>query len=331
MFAGHGIGSVTVLHYFEPRRDDEGTRMTWQGSGLVRRGVLGLSLLCATFAPLPAAGDGRIKAVATFSILADLVREVGAERVAVTSLVGPDADAHGYSPAPADARALAKADIVFVNGLGFEGWLDRLIRASGTKVPVVVASKGISTIGGQDPHRASDEHADPHAWQSVPNAKLYVEAIREGLSRIDPAHAALYAANAEAYGRKLDALDAEVRATIAAIPEGQRRIITTHDSFGYFTHAYGLAFVAPQGLSTASEPGPADIARIIRQIRAERIPAVFLESVADPRLMQQIARESGARIGGKVFSDALSGADGPAPSYIEMMRSNLRAFREALG
>ena len=305
-------------------------------AGLVRRGVL--TLLLVVLGAFPAAAEPRIRAVATFSILADLVREVGAERVTVTSLVGPDADAHGFNPAPSDARALARADIVFVNGLGFEGWLDRLIRASGTKAPVVVASKGIRAIDGPDrrdhahgPEAHADPHADPHAWQSVPNAKLYIEAIREGLSRIDPIHAAFYDANAAAYAEKLDALDAEVRATIAAIPEAQRRIITTHDSFGYFTHAYGLRFVAPQGLSTASEPGPAEIARIIRQIRAERIPAVFLESVADPRLMQQIARESGAKIGGKVFSDALSGADGPAPSYLEMMRSNLRAFREALG
>lgn len=284
------------------------------------------------------AADGRVAAVATFSILADLVREVGGERVSVTSLVGPDADAHSFSPAPADARVLARADIVFVNGLGFEGWIERLIQASGTKAPVVTVSRDVSTIAESEDHDHGGEgageirgHADPHAWQSVANAKLYVEAIRDGLALVDPAHAALYAANAAAYDERLDALDAEVRATIAAIPPEHRRIITTHDSFAYFSKAYGLRFVAPQGVSTASEPGPADVARIIGQIRRDRIPAVFLETVADPRLMRQIARESGARIGGKVFSDALSGPDGPAPTYLEMMRANLRAFREALG
>ena len=297
-----------------------------------------LALLLAVLAALPrpaGAAEGRLKAVASFSILGDLVREVGGERVAVTSLVGPDADAHGFSPTPEDARLLAGADIVFVNGLGFEGWIERLVRASGTRAPVVTAAQAIRTIPGREDRGdgAHDHgaHADPHAWQSVANAKLYVAAIRDGLARADPGHAALYAANAAAYSGRLDALDAEIRAGIAAIPEAQRRVITTHASFGYFTDAYGLRFIAPQGVSTGSEAGPADIVRIIRQIRRERIPAVFLESIADPRLMQQIARETGARLGGRVYSDALSGPDGPAPSYLEMMRANLRAFREALG
>ena len=303
--------------------------------------VLGLILLLLASVPASAVG-GKLDAVASFSILADLVREVGGDRVSVTSLVGPNADAHSYNPAPADARALARADIVFVNGLGFEGWIERLIRASGTTSPVVVVSAGVATIDGRhdhdhEPDRTDREtgaprgQADPHAWQSVVNTKLYIAAIRDGLAKADPDHTALYAANAAAYVARLDALDAEVRSTIAAIPPEHRRIITTHDAFGYFSNAYGLRFLAPQGVSTSSEAGPADVARIIRQIRRDRVPAVFLESVADPRLMQQIARESGARIGGKVYSDTLSGADGPAPSYIEMMRSNLRAFRDALG
>ena len=315
---------------------------------LVGRGFAGhrfaaaVLLLVALAPSLASAQEPRLKAVATFSILADLVAQVGGDRVAVTSLVGPDADAHGYSPAPGDARRVAESNLVVVNGLGFEGWLERLIKASGTRAPVVVASKGVKTIAGSHDHddhghghdhghdHGEGDHADPHAWQNVANVKLYVANIRDGLSAADPAHAGLYAANAAAYNEKLDALDAEIRAELAKIPQERRRIITTHDSFGYFSAAYGMRFLAPQGVSTDSEAGPKDVARIIRQIRRDKVPAVFVESIADPRLMQQIARESGAKVGGRIYSDALSAPGGPAPGYLEMMRANLNAFREAL-
>ena len=286
---------------------------------------------------LPAAAAEPLRAVATFSILADLVRQVGGPNVAVTSLVAPGADAHGYTPAPADSRALAQAQVVVANGLGFEGWIDRLIRASGAKAPVVVASAGVPTLTGEHDHGDEDKghrhgsELDPHAWQSVANVKRYVANIRDGLAKADPAQAEAYARNAAAYTADLDRLEAEIRATVAAIPAEHRRIITTHDSFAYFSAAYGLAFIAPQGVSTASEASPKDVARIIRQIRRDKVPAVFLETIADPRLMQQIARESGARIGGKVYSDSLSPPDGPAPTYLAMMRANLAAFRAALG
>lgn len=312
--------------------------MVWFG----RRGIAAALLVLVGLAPsLAAAEDAKLKAVATFSILADLVAQVGGDRVAVTSLVGPDADAHGYAPTPGDARKLAEANLIVVNGLGFEGWMERLIKASGSKTPLVVASKNVKTIAGSHDHDDHDhgdhghdhgegDHADPHAWQNVANVKLYVANIRDGLTAADPANAALYTANAAAYTQKLDALDAEIRAALAAIPQERRRIITTHDSFGYFSAAYGMRFLAPQGISTDSEAGPKDVARIIRQIRRDKVPAVFVESIADPRLMQQIARESGAKVGGRIYSDALSAPGGPAPGYLEMMRSNLTAFREAL-
>ncbi|GJD57179.1 metal ABC transporter substrate-binding protein [Methylobacterium dankookense] len=306
-------------------------------------GGIGALLILVGLA-LPAAAAEPLRAVATFSILADLVRQVGGPHVSVTSLVAPGADAHGFSPAPADSRALAQAQVIVVNGLGFEGWIDRLIRASGAKAPVVVASAGVRTIAGnpehdhdhgeKDGHAHGAEHAseiDPHAWQSVANVKTYIANIRDGLAKADPAHAEDYARNATAYTAALDRLEGEIRQTIAAIPTEHRRIITTHDSFGYFSAAYGLAFLAPQGVSTASEASPRDVARIIRQIRRDKVPAVFLETIADPRLMQQIARESGARIGGKVYSDSLSPPDGPAPTYLDLMRANLGAFRGALG
>lgn len=303
--------------------------------------LLALVVLLAA-APMLLAGRAeaaeRLRAVATFSILGDLVRQVGGERVEVASLVGPDADAHGYSPAPGDGRLLARADIVFVNGLGFEGWLDRLIRASGARAPVIVAARGVETIAARHDHagehghaHADDAEADPHAWQSIANAKVYVANIRDGLAKADPAHAEDFSRNAAAYLAKLDALDGEVRAAIAAIPPEHRRVITTHDAFGYFGAAYGLRFIAPQGVANDSEASPRSVARIIRQIRQEQVPAVFLETIADPRLMEQIARESGARIGGRLYSDALSSPSGPAPTYLDMIRSNLREFSAALG
>ena len=279
------------------------------------------------------AGDGPLRAVATFSILGDLVRQVGGRHVEVTTLVGPGSDVHSFSPAPGDARTLARADIVFMNGLGLEGWIERLIRASGTKAPIVTASRGVPTIAEADPHaHAGHGHddIDPHAWQSVANVKIYVANIRDGLAKVDPAHAEDYAAAATAYAAKLDALDRDVRAALERIPPQNRRLITTHDAFGYFGSAYGLTILAPQGLSTESEASPRDVAKIITQIRKEKVPAVFLETVTDPRQMERIARESGARIGGEVYSDALSPPDGPAPTYLAMIATNVKAFATAL-
>ena len=286
-------------------------------------------------APAGAPEGGSVRSVASFSIIGDLIRQVGGDHVAVATLVGPDSDAHGFSPSPADARKLAEADIVFVNGLGLEGWLDRLIRASGTRAPVVVASAGVKPIPAEGEHdhhdHAHGDHAvDPHAWQDLANVRIYVANIRDGLAKVDPAHADAYRAAAAAYLGTLDDLERDVRAAISGIPAERRQIITTHDAFGYFAAAYGLRFVAPQGISTDSEASPRDVAAIIRQIRRDRVPAVFLENISDPRQMEQIGRESGARIGGKVFSDALSHPDGPAPTYLDMMRSNLRAFSAAL-
>jgi zinc/manganese transport system substrate-binding protein len=298
---------------------------------LTRRRAL---MTAASLAALTIAGSafgqaqpaGKLKVLATFSILADFVKNVGGERVAVATLVGPDGDAHVYAPSPADARKIADAKLVIANGLGFEGWMDRLVKASGSKAPVVVASRGIAA------RRAADGHseADPHAWQSVANAKVYVANIRDALVAADPAGKADYEANAAAYLGKLDALDRDVKAAIAAVPADRRRVISTHDAFGYFEQAYGVAFLAPQGVSTEAEPSARDVARIITQIRQNKIPAVFLENVIDPRLMAQIAKETGVRIGGKLYSDALTGASGEAPSYVGLMRHNVKQITTAL-
>lgn len=292
---------------------------------LTRRIVLALAALLFT---QTAHAQDKLKTVATFSILADLVKNVGGDRVDVQALVGPNGDAHVYQPAPGDAKTLADAKVVFANGLGFEGWIERLIKASGTKAPMIVATKGVKPRKTDEDHGRGD--ADPHAWQSVENAKIYVANIRDALVAVDPGGKGTYEANAAAYLSKLDALDAEVRAAVAKIPADRRKIITTHDAFGYFGIAYGIAFIAPQGVSTESEVSAKDVAKIITQIKKQKIPAVFLENVTDDRMLKRIGAESGARIGGTLYSDALTDEKGLAPTYIDMVRHNVRQLADAL-
>jgi zinc/manganese transport system substrate-binding protein len=279
---------------------------------------LGLIALSA-----PAWAQGRLNVVASFSILGDFVRHVGGDSVNVTTLVGPNSDAHVYVPAPADAKKVADAKLVFVNGLGFEGWLSRLLKSAGGKASIVTATSGIAPLKlGSD--------ADPHAWQSVGNAKIYVANIRDALAAAAPADAAAFKSRANAYLADLDALEREVREGIAIIPESRRKVISTHNAFGYFAAAYGVEFIAPLGVSTESEASARDIAKIITQVRAARIPAVFLENITDPRLMGRIAAETGARVGGTLYSDSLTGEKGDSPTYIAMVRHNIKALTSAL-
>jgi zinc/manganese transport system substrate-binding protein len=301
---------------------------------LTRRTVLsiiaGCTAVVATSFGTAAQVPAKVSAVATFSILGDIVSNVGGDRVEVSTLVGPDGDAHVYAPTPADARRLSEAKIVFTNGLKFEGWIDRLVKSSGTKALTIEAASGVAALKSEDDHGHSHADIDPHAWQDVANVRLYVAAIRDGLARVDPDGRAAYEANTAAYLAKLDALDAEIRGLIAPIPKENRRIITSHDAFRYFEAAYGVEFVAPQGVSTDAEASAKDVSKIIRQIKREKIRAVFVENVSDPRLMQRIAAETGATLGARVYSDALSGKAGPAATYIDMMRHNIRAFSAAL-
>ena len=285
---------------------------------------LQLWLVCLALVTVaPARAQDRLNVVASFSILGDFVRNVGGERVSVTTLVGPDSDVHVYAPAPADAKKIADARLVIVNGLGLEGWLPRLLQASGGKAPIVVATGGIAPLKlGSD--------ADPHAWQSAVNAKIYVANIRDALVAADPADAGTFRKNAQAYLLRLDALDREVREAVALIPKARRKVISTHDAFGYFASAYGIEFIAPQGVSTESEASARDIARIITQIKTSKIPAVFLENVSDDRLIRRISAETGASVGGTLFSDGLTGEKGDAPTYIDMVRHNIKALTGAL-
>jgi zinc/manganese transport system substrate-binding protein len=282
--------------------------------------LIGLMLVASA---APAYAQARLDVVASFSILGDFARNVGGERVNVTTLVGPDGDVHVYTPAPADAKKIADAKLVIINGLGLEGWLPRLVQSSGGKTAIVAATNGIAPlkIGGD---------ADPHAWQSVANARIYVANIRDALVAADAPAAGVYRANAQSYLAKLDALDREVREAMARIPQPRRKVISTHDSFGYFAAAYGVEFIAPLGVSTESEASARDIAGIITQIRTAKIPAVFLENISDPRLMRRISTETGARIGGTLYSDSLTGEKGDAPTYIDMVRHNIKALTSAL-
>jgi zinc/manganese transport system substrate-binding protein len=289
----------------------------------MRRPLIQLIALALAAATSPASAQDRLDVVASFSILGDLARNVGGDRVNVTTLVGPNGDVHVYSPTPADAKKIADAKLVIVNGLGLEGWLPRLVQSSGNKAVIATATQGIAPL-------RSGSNADPHAWQSVVNAKAYVANIRAALSAADPADAEVFRTNADAYLAKLDALDREVRTAIAQIPQDSRKVISTHSSFGYFAAAYGIEFIAPRGVSTESEASARDIAAIITQIKTAKIPAVFLESISDPRLIQRISAETGARVGGTLFSDSLTDEKGDAPTYIEMVRHNIKALTRAL-
>ncbi|MCY4222267.1 MAG: zinc ABC transporter substrate-binding protein [Thiotrichales bacterium] len=340
----------------------------------------------AVLAPASAESDAPIRVVATFSILGDMVSRIGGEHVAVTTLVGPDGDAHVYRPTPTAARAVSEADVLVVNGLDFEGWLDRLIESADFGGVHVVATAGIEPItfeddhgdghgdgheGGHDDHEEHgdehdehaehtghdghdehDEHAehdaheghdehdghhghhhgafDPHAWQSLRNAVTYVDNVTAALAKIDPDHASVFYRNRAAYVAEIEALDAEIGGLLAELPEGARTIVTSHDAFQYFGRDYGLAFIAPQGISTESEASAKDVVRLIELIRSEGIRAVFLENIADPRLLKRIADETGATVGGTLYPGALSGPEGPAPTYLDMMRHNARTLAQAL-
>jgi zinc/manganese transport system substrate-binding protein len=286
---------------------------------MMRSLILVVLMLIAS--PLQAAE--RLNVVASFSILGDFVRAVGGDRVNLTTLVGPDSDVHVYTPAPGDAKRVAEARLVIVNGLGLEGWLPRLVQSAGSGAKVVVASAGVAPL-------KLGSAADPHAWQSVPNARIYVTEIADALAAAAPDDAAFFRAQAKAYLQKLDALDREVRAAVAGIPPDRRKVISTHDAFGYFAAEYGLQFIAPLGVSTETEPSARDIAAIIGQVKARKIRAVFLENISDDRLIRRIAAETGARVGGTLISDGLTGEKGLAPTYIDMVRHNIKALTSAL-
>jgi zinc/manganese transport system substrate-binding protein len=283
-----------------------------------------------------------LKVVATFSILGDLAKNVGADKVAVTTLVGPNADAHTYQPTPSDARAVAAAQVLVTNGLGLEGWLVRLKGAAKSKATLVVASAGVKPLTMQE---EADEKAaasgqpqpgklgrinDPHAWQSLANGQIYVANIVKGLAEADPANGDFYRRTGDAYANQLAALDGKITEDLAAVPTAKRRVITTHDAFQYFGKAYDITFIAPLGISTENEPSAGDIGRLERQIKRERIKALFLENVTNARLIDQIAKDTGAIVGPSLYSDALSKPDEPASTYIKMFEHNAATLKDGM-
>ncbi|RWK51629.1 zinc ABC transporter substrate-binding protein AztC [Mesorhizobium sp.] len=332
-------------------------------SGLTK---LATVLSAITLAHTATASAENLKVVASFSIIADFAKNVGGDRVDITTLVGPNGDAHVYEPKPADAAAVAAADVVLVNGLQFEGFLQRLVEASGTKAPVVELTKGGEVLrnaedehhgeaaegeqrheheaaeAGHDQHaEEGQEHAneeahhdhgefDPHAWQSVHNAEIYVKNIADAFCAADAAGCDAYKANAEAYGEQLEALEAEIKAAVTEIPEDKRVIITSHDAFKYFEHEYGIKFLAPEGVSTESEASAADVAALIKQVKEDKAAAIFVENITNPRLMEQIASETGIKVGGELYSDALSDESGPAATYLDMMKYNANTIKGAV-
>jgi zinc/manganese transport system substrate-binding protein len=309
-----------------------------------------LALLASviTLTPLASASAEPLKVVASFSIIEDFARNVGGDRIELTTLVDLDGDAHVYEPRPADAAAMAGADVVLVNGLHFEGFLERLVETSGSGAQIVELSKGVEPLKMQEEHdheaegeahgAAAEEEeghhhhgdTDPHAFQSIANAKIYVKNIADAFCAADAEGCGAYKANAEAYTQKLTATEDEVKAAVAAIPEDKRVIITSHDAFGYFEHEYGLTFLAPEGISTEAEASAADVAALIRQVREDKASAIFVESITNARLAEQIAAETGLELGGTLYSDALSAADGPAPTYIELMHHNISTIKGAI-
>ncbi len=284
-------------------------------------------LLVASILTPVAANAAPLKVVASFSILGDLAHEIGGDKIAITTLVGPNGDAHVYEPKPADAVAMTEANLVLINGLGFEGFIERLAQTSATKAQIITASTGVAPIAGEGADAGKN---DPHAFQSIPNARIYVKNITSALCAADAADCETFKTNASAYDAKLVTLDVDVRAAISSIPQAKRTIITSHDAFGYFGHEYGLKFLAPEGISTDSEASAAGLAALVDQIKSSRASALFIENMSDPRLINQISNETGIKIGGSLYSDALSPNDGPASTYLDMMRSNMKVIKGAI-
>jgi zinc/manganese transport system substrate-binding protein len=298
--------------------------------------ILASLALLISLTPALAFAEGKpVEVVATFSILGDLAKQVGGDLVHVKTLVGPDGDAHTYKPTPGDSVSLSEADLVIENGLHMEGWVDRLVSASGFKGNVVIASEGV-TPRQMDAEEEEASHSeggkvtDPHAWQDISNTRIYVKNIAEALAKTRPADAETFRLHAKAYDAELEKLDTWVKAELGSIPTEQRKIVTSHDAFGYFGAAYGVTFLAPQGISTEVEPTATQVAKLIEQMKSEKVKRIFFENMASPKLVKQLAKDAGASVGRPVYSDALSKVDGDAATYVALFRHNIAQFKDAM-
>ena len=265
----------------------------------------------------------KLKVVSTFSILGDMIKNIGGENIELTTLVGPNGDAHVYEPKPSDAKALSVANVVFINGLGFEGWINRLVKSSGYKGKIITATKGVNKleVGGE---------MDPHAWQDLSNGRIYINNIKNALIEADPKNATIYLKNFKDYDAKLISMDATTRGLFNKIPTEKRLVVTSHDAFLYFGRSYGIDFRSPVGVTTESEPSAGELAALITEMRKDNIRALFAENISDPRLIKQLAREVNAFIGGTLYSDALSDKGEPASSYVKMFNHNVNELVSVL-
>lgn len=284
-----------------------------------------IALILAVFGQSALAKN--LNVVTSFTVLADMAKQVGGEHVTVTSLVGPDGDPHSFEPSPKDSVALGKADIVIVSGLGMEGWMDRLVSASGFKGKIVVASTGVDTRSMEEDGKMI---TDPHAWNSAENGALYAENIMKAFITADPQDAPAIREAGSEYITRLKLLDSWAKTRFAAIPKARRHVLTSHDAFGYFGKAYGVTFLAPVGFSTESEASASDVAALIEQLKAEHIKTYFIENQTDPRLVQQIAKASGAQPGGELYPEALSPAGGPASTYEMAFKHNVDVIANSM-
>lgn len=296
----------------------------------MKKTLLGVALLS-----LPLWAWAKLPVVASFSIVADMTREIGGDRVEVVSLVGPDQDAHVFQPSPADVKRLAGAKVFVVNGLGFEGWMGRLTRSAAFKGTLIETSKGVKPLRAEEHeeegHGHEDGGVDPHAWQDPVRVQTYIKNIAEGLTKADPEGKAVYQQRAAEYGRKVNELDQWAAKAFAAVPAGQRKVLTSHDAFGYLGKRYGIQLLAPQGVSTDTEASAKAVAALVRQIKKEKVKAIFFENMTDKRLLEQLAREAKVTVGAELYADALSSPKGPASSYLTLFRYNvetiLKSFR----
>jgi zinc/manganese transport system substrate-binding protein len=287
-------------------------------------------LLCfANFTPVFAAKD-KLQVVVSFSILKDIVANIAEDHAKVVSIVGPNQDTHIFEPTPETSKLLLQADLIIINGFAFEKWIERLTKAAGYKGPVVIASQGIKPIMLKKTRATRNSQPDPHVWNAVSNAKVWVSNIEHALSSRDPKNAHVYHKNAQAYLAKLNQLDDWIKDQLKDVPQDQRKVITAHDAFGYYGEAYGIKFLSPMGLTTETEPSAFAVAELIKQIRHEHISILFVENMTNDRLIKQISKETGVKIGGTLYSDALSPAGDSGETYIKMMQHNTRLFKSAM-
>ncbi|WP_074380949.1 metal ABC transporter solute-binding protein, Zn/Mn family [Bartonella doshiae] len=302
---------------------------------LVQQFILLGTLLLLLLSSFSASAHNKIRVVASFSILADLVKNVGGDSISISTFVGPNASIHIYEPTPRDVQALKNAHIIFINGLHLEGFIDRLITASGTKALLVEVSANIPPLNIQHQKHSAQEHnhysdIDPHAWQTIPNVEIYVKNIATAFCKIDQQSCVKYNRNSSAYIQKLKIAQETLKTKIATIPKDKRVIITSHDAFSYFAKEYGFTMLAPQSASTETEATAADVAKLIKQIKTNKAAALFVENISNPRLIKQISRETGLKIGGTLYSDALSNENGPAATYLDMMEHNIKTIIDAI-